>query len=123
MESIAPLGATDPIEISTVRDGELLNVNDLEIVSGHLLRGRVRVSDGKKIPNGMRITIASDRVWDSQTVLIGSDGTFKFRSLPTGKYQIFPSVRGYRLQNNQRAIELMVDNDIDDLAVVLQPAS
>jgi hypothetical protein len=123
MESIASLGATNPVETSTVHNGELLNVDDLEIVPGHQLRGRVTLSDGAGIPDGMRITIAPDRVWDSQTVLIGPDGTFGFRSLPTGKYEIFPSVRGYRLQNKQRTIEIIIDKDIDTFALVLEPAS
>jgi len=123
MESIASLGATNPVEISTVRDGELLNVDNLEIVHGHQLRGRVTLSDGARIPDGMRITIGADRVWDSQTVVIGQDGTFDFSGLPTGKYKIFPSVRGYRLQNKQRTIEMTIDKDVDTLAVVLEPSS
>ena len=81
------------------------------------------MSDGARIPDGMRITIAADRVWDSQTVLIGPDGTFDFRSLPMGKYEIFPSVRGYRLQNKQRTIEMIIDKDILTFALVLEPAS
>jgi hypothetical protein len=101
MESIASLGAANPVDTSTVHDGELLNVGDLKIVPGHQLHGRVTLSDGARIPDGMRITIGADRVWDSQTVVIGPDGTFDFSSLPTGKYKIFPSVRGYRLQNKR----------------------
>jgi hypothetical protein len=123
MESIASLGVTNPVERSTVRDGELINVGDLQIIHGHHLQGRVTLSDGVRIPDGTRITIGADRVWDSQTVVIGHDGTFKFRSLPTGKYEIFPSVRGYRLQDKQRRIEITIDEDIDTLEIVLDPAS
>ena len=123
MESIAALGATDPVESSTVRDGELVNVGDLQIIPGHRLRGRVELSDGARIPDGMRITIEADRAWDSQTVVIGHDGTFEFTSLPTGKYEIFPSVRGYRLQGRRRTIEITIDKDIDALAITLDPAS
>ncbi len=123
MESIASLGATNPVKASTVRDGELLNVDDLEIVHGRQLRGRVTLSDGAGISDGMRVTIGADRVWDSQTVLIGPDGTFVFEGLPTGKYQIFPSVRGYRLHNKQPTIEMLIDKDIDTFALVLEPAS
>ena len=123
MESIASLGAVNPVETSTVRDGELLKVDDLEIVPGHQLRGRITLSDGARIPDGMRITIGTDRVWDSQTVLIGPDGSFDFRSIPTGKYKIFPSVRGYRLHNKQSTIEMIIDKDIDTFTLVLEPVS
>jgi hypothetical protein len=90
MESIASLGATNPVESSTVRDGELLNVGDLQVIPGHRLRGRIRLSDGVRIPDGMRITIQSDRIWDSQTVLIAHDGTFDFMSIPHGRILYSP---------------------------------
>jgi hypothetical protein len=101
----------------------LLNVDDLEIVPGHQLRGRITLSDSARIPDGMRITIGADRVWDSQTVLISPDGSFDFRSIPTGKYKIFPSVRGYRLHNKQSTIEMIIDKDIDTFTLVLEPVS
>jgi hypothetical protein len=123
MESIASLGSTNPVESSTIRDGELLNVGDLQVIPGHRLRGRVRLSDGARIPDQMRITIGADRVWDSQTVVIGPDGTFDFRSLPTGKYKIFPSIRGYRLQGQLDTIEITIDKDMNTFEIILDPAS
>ena len=66
----------------------------------------------------MRVTISADRIWDSQTAVIGHDGHFEFVSIPTGKYEIVTSVRGYRLQN----IEATIDRDIDDFAIALDPA-
>ena len=122
MESIAVLGATNPAESSTARNGELLNVGDLQIIPGHQLRGKITLSDGAEIPDGMRVTISADRVWDTQTVIIAPDGTFEFRSLPTGRYDIFPSVRGYGLRERQHAIELTVDKDLDNLEIVLDRA-
>jgi hypothetical protein len=68
--------------------------------------------------DGMRVTILADRTSDSQTAVIGHDGHFEFASLPTGKYGIVASVRGYRLQN----IEATIDRDIDDFAIALDPA-
>ncbi len=70
----------------------------------------------------MRVTVTTDRgTGDSQTVLIGRDGHFEFVSLPTGDYQIFASVRGYKSGANQDAAT-RVDRDIDDLAIRLDPA-
>jgi hypothetical protein len=123
MELIASLGATNPLESSTIRDGELLNVGDLQVIPGHRLQGRVRLSDGARIPDEMRITIGADRVWDSQTVVIGPDGTFDFRSLPTGKYKIFPSVWGYRLQGQLDTVEITIDKDMNAFEIILDPAS
>ena len=69
----------------------------------------------------MRLTISSTRAWDSQTVALGSDGSFEFSSLASGKYEIFPSVRGYRLQGNKRVLETTVDSDVDGFTVVVEP--
>jgi hypothetical protein len=123
MESIATLGATQPLEFSTGRDNEEVNVGDIEIRPGHRLGGKVTLSDGAAIADGMRITIGSKDAWDSQTVAIGRDGRFEFVGIPAGKYDVFPSVRGYRLQGNDDPIDMTVDRDRDDLAITLAPAT
>ena len=120
IESIAALGATDPVECATARDSEVINVGDIRIYPGHRLRGRVTLSDGATVADGMRVTISAGRTQDSQTGIIGHDGHFEFIGLPTGEYEIFTSVRGYRLQENRRTIETMIDRDIDNFAIALE---
>jgi len=67
----------------------------------------------------MRVTVTSENgTGDSQTVLIGPDGHFEFVSLPTGDYQIFASVRGYKSGANQDAATT-VDRDIDNFTIKL----
>ena len=122
MEAITALGATDPVKCTTTRDGEEVNVGDIQIIPGHRLRGRITLSDGAALVDGMRVTISADRAWDDQTAVIGHDGHFEFVSLPTGKYEIFTSVRGYRLQKNRHTIEATIDRDVDDFAIALDPA-
>jgi hypothetical protein len=123
MESIAALGATQPVEFSTKQDNEEVNVGDIEIQPGHRVGGRVTLSGGAAMRDGMRITISASYggVWDNQTVTIGRDGRFEFAGVPAGKYEIFPSVRGYRLPENKNTIDTTVDRDRDDLAIVLDP--
>jgi hypothetical protein len=122
MEAITALGATDPVKCTTTRDSEEVNVGDIQIIPGHRLRGRITLSDGGAMADGMRVTILADRAFDSQTAVIGHDGHFEFVSLPTGKYEIFTSVLGYRLQKNRHTIEATIDRDIDDFAIALDPA-
>jgi hypothetical protein len=122
MESIAALGATDPVEISTTRDGEVVNVGNIQITPGHKLHGTVRLSNGAQIADGMRITISAERAWDSQTVTIGRDGSFEFVNLPKGKYEVFASVQGYRLPGSQDTVEITISEDIDDFVIVLEPS-
>jgi hypothetical protein len=118
MEAITALGATDPVKCTTTRDREEVNVGDVQIISGHRLRGRITLSDGAAIADGMHVTISADRSpQDTQIATIGHNGDFEFANLPTGKYAIIPAVRGYRLQQ----IEVTIDTDVDDFAIALGP--
>jgi hypothetical protein len=118
MESVSQRGATEPVPCATRSAGEVVDVGDLHIQPGHRLRGQIVLSDGAKIPPGMRVTIASDRAFDSQTMLIQPDGSFAYAGLPTGAYEIFASVRGYRAAN---AIgKLSIDHDVDDFKLMLE---
>lgn len=77
--------------------------------------------------DGMRVTISSTHAFDSQTTILGRDGSFEFTSLPTGPYEIFTSVRGYRLNPDQlkkyqHALETTIDRDVGDFAITLVPA-
>ncbi len=126
MESVTAFGATEPVECTTARDGQEIDVGDIQIHTGHRLRGRVTLSDGAAMADGMRVTISSKRAFDSQTAIIGRDGSFEFTNLPTGPYEIFTSVRSYRLDPNklkkyQYALETTIDRDMDDFAIALEP--
>jgi hypothetical protein len=99
-----------------------VNVGDIQIQPGHHVRGKVTLGDGAAIADGMRLTIDATKGFDSQTVIIGQDGSFDFAGLPAGDYEIFTSVRGYRLSGGQRTISKTVNVDIDNVAIVLDPA-
>jgi hypothetical protein len=78
----------------------------------------VTLSDGAPIANGMRVSISAEKAWDTQTVQLAPDGRFEFISVPSGKYQIFASVRGYQsAEKDGGAVE--VDSDIDNFVVAL----
>jgi hypothetical protein len=119
MESIASLGATPPWECATKSDLEEVNVGDLQIQPGRHVRGKITLSSGQSVAEGMRITINATKGVDSQTVAIGRDGSFEFINLPAGDYEIFPSVAYYELRSGQRVLSTTVDRDIDNMAIVL----
>jgi hypothetical protein len=123
MESIAGLGATEPVKCATARDGEEVNVGDIQIEPGHRLRGRVSLSDGAAMADGMRVTISADRARDSQTAIIGRDGHFEFTGLASGQYEIFTSVRGYQMQREGRTMEIAIDRDMENFELTLRPAA
>jgi Carboxypeptidase regulatory-like domain len=122
MDSISSMGATQPIEVKVTRNGEYLKTSDLVIKPGYRLRGTVLISDNKPIPEGMRITINSETIWDSQTVPLPSDGHFEFINLPPGKYTISTSVKGYREKTPQYGpTPFTVDRNIDNFTTTVYP--
>ena len=50
----------------TTRPNELVDVGEISLRNGYRLEGRVVLTDGKSIPDGMRVILTSKRVWDSQ---------------------------------------------------------
>ncbi len=125
MNSILNRGATTPVSCRTSRDDEIIDLGDIKIQSGHRVRGRVILTDGKPIADGMRMNISATEARDSQSSPLPSDGRFDFPNLPTGEYALFPSVKGYHLSdknpNLSWTIEGHIDRDIDDFIILLDP--
>jgi hypothetical protein len=119
MESTAAQGATERQKCATRRDSEIVDVGDVQILQGHRFRGKVTLSDGASMADGMRVTMCfGDLRGDSQTAPIDSQGRFEFTG---GTYAIFSSVKGYRMRANPRAIETTIDRDIGDFEIMLDP--
>jgi Carboxypeptidase regulatory-like domain len=95
MDSVAKLGATGNFKCATKSNGEFIDLGDLQLKPAYHLRGKVVLSDGKAIPNGMRVTISSESAFDSQTATLPPDGHFEFVGLAAGDYAVWASVKGY----------------------------
>src|SRR5262249_16600952 len=105
MRSVAARGATGAVECATKHDKEIVDLGDLQIKPAHRLRGRVVLSDGKAIPDGMRVTISSATAWDDQTAMLPPDGRFEFLGLSASNYSVFASVKGYTLPITRAPVE------------------
>lgn len=119
MESIAARGATGVIECATKRDGEILDVGDIQVKPAYRLRGRVILSDGKPLADGMRVTISSNRAWDFQTAILPPDGRFEFIGLAAGPYSLFASVKGYSSPTPTTPVS--IERQVDDFVMTLHP--
>jgi hypothetical protein len=121
MESLVGRGATELVSCTTARSKQLLDVGDIQVKAGFRLQGRVALSDGKPVPDGMRVGISSNRAWDFQSASLGSDGQFEFTSLSAGSYTITPSVKGYALPKGAFEISVSIDRDVSGWTIVLSP--
>ena len=117
MGSLPGEDASALLECVTKENGEEVNLGDIPVQPGLRVSGRVILEDGKPIPQGMRVTIGSDRrAFDSKTALLPSDGSFEFTGLRADDYSIFASVKGYRGSTIVR-----VEKHLSDVVVSLEP--
>jgi len=123
MESLAARGiGSQAVSLETKDDGQEVDIGDIQLTAAHTLKGRVVLSDGKPIPPDMRVTISADRAWDSQMTEIGTDGCFEFHGLPAGVYEVHPSVKGYHAGGDGFSVEALVNRDIANLVIRMEPA-
>ena len=121
MDWLAARGlAAEPVLCETKDDGQVVDLGDIQVKAAHTLRGKVVLSDGKPIPPDMRIHLIADRQSDTQTAVLDSDGRFEFKGLASGVYDLGPGVKGYRIAD-WFTIEALVDRDVDNLILTLQP--
>jgi protocatechuate 3,4-dioxygenase beta subunit len=148
MQSLASRGATEIVKLVTKDDGQEIDLGDIPVQSAHSLRGQVVLSDGTAIASGSRVILSSSQAWDSQIVVLDSEGRFEFHGLTTGDYEINAGIRGYRLpsktrpkqedySNTEQFVKAMnayysaargvtnfsVDSDRDDFTIAMEPAS
>ncbi len=141
MESVARRGATGVVECATKHDREIVSLGDVQVRPAYHLRGTVVLSDGKQIPDGMRVTISSETAWDDQTAVLRSDGHFEFLGLAAGDYFVSASVKGYSLPKIPVSVKrtkpdgstesmtyapgvappFSIDRDVDDFVITLSP--
>ncbi len=125
MDSVHSRGATDAVECVTEREDEAIDLGDVALQPGHRLRGRVVLTDGKPVPDGMRIHLSAKRAWDDQIHELPPDGRFEFVGLPTDDFSINPAVKGYQPSpenpNRNLGIDGLIDRDVDNFVILLEP--
>jgi len=109
--------------------GSRHEVGELRFESAHRLAGRVRLTDGKPIPEGTQLLVSREYAWDSARITLKPDGSFALAGVPTEPLEISARVPGYRLatgrmpyqQTGSGTIALFVDGDRTDLEVFFEP--
>jgi hypothetical protein len=120
-ESLSGRGAVAPMQCVTEGDGQAVDVGDIPLKRGFSLSGRVVLSDGKPIAEGMSMLIALDRVPQTAVVPLPADGRFELRGLAAGAYTLEPAVRGYEVPEGV-FIDVLVKHSVSDYGVRLEPA-
>ncbi|MGB7159884.1 MAG: carboxypeptidase-like regulatory domain-containing protein [Tepidisphaeraceae bacterium] len=128
--SLPPGVASPGKSVRSPGNGKTSDVGDVVAMRGHVLRGTVRLSDGKPVPANTRVLLSRDEAWDAQSTTVGADGSFTINGVPPGeRVSLSVRVRGYRMSasnasldlTNRGSIEGKVDGDIEGLVMLLEP--
>jgi uncharacterized GH25 family protein len=129
MGTIPDGGAVAVVRVHSGGDGATTDAGDLPVVRGHRVKGRVLLSDGKPIPGKTRLLLGREDAWDTQRVELDEEGRFELSGLPTEKYSLSVSLRGYRISSKNHSIDGQntfrlvgtIDQDIDSLKILMEP--
>lgn len=82
------------------------------------IKGKIRDSKTGEPMTGATVTLEHTHY----TTTVQLDGTFTFRHIPAGKYQILASIVGYQ-KSKEIDVELGSDNDVKEIGIDLSPSS
>lgn len=120
-ESLAAGSAVKPVLLATGSDGDIVDVGDLHVERGLTLSGRIVLSDGKDIPEGMRLLIAPTSGSITHTITLPPDGRFTISGLLEGAYALHPAVLGYEVPAGVYP-EVLLKRDVKDYVLPLEPS-
>ena len=124
-------GAVTAKAVRVGGEGATTDVGNLPVVRGHRIKGQVVLSDGKAIPPKTRLLVSREDAWDSVRVELGADGRFELSGLPTERYTLSVSLRGYHISRKNHSIDEQnpvwlagtIDRDIDTLKILMEPGA
>jgi uncharacterized GH25 family protein len=118
-ESLAGRGAMAPLLLATERDGQEIDLGNVQLQDEVSLAGRVELTDHKSMPEGVRLTLQPLQ-GDNQMITLAENGSFKIRGLMPGAYLIYPAIKGYSAPDKPY-FEVLAKRDVTNLVLRLQP--
>ncbi|HET6255574.1 MAG TPA: TonB-dependent receptor [Puia sp.] len=82
------------------------------------IKGKIRDSKTGEPMTGATVILEHTRY----TTTVELDGSFTFRHIPTGKYQILVTSVGYA-NSQEMAVELTTDNDLREVSIAMTPST
>jgi Carboxypeptidase regulatory-like domain len=94
----------------TTMDRQVVNVGKLTLRRGFSVTGQIRLPDKEDIPPGMHVSINSEWTVINRLADIASDGTFEFKALGPGIYNLAVGLNGYAPTPDSPR-QILVDHD------------
>ncbi len=105
--------------------GETRDLGALEAEEPITLRGRVERTDGKPLPDNLKLSLGRDPAWDLVAFPVAADGTFEMTGLPRETYEVRVADRELVLDTRELEYQpmgpasfgLYLDSSLDDLTI------
>ena len=132
MGSFKDGGAVAAKAVRVGGEGATTDAGDLPVVRGHRIKGQVLLADGKDDPaqdppDGEPAKMPGIQ----QRVELDAEGRFEISGLPTERYSLNVSLRGYRMSSKNHSVDSQdtgqlvgtIDQDIDTLKILMEPGA
>jgi hypothetical protein len=129
MASVGERGAMPVQTVSAPGEGESVDLGEVSLAPAHVVAGRLKMSDGKKVKEGTMVTLSLDVGTDRMVAKTDGEGKFRFAGVPTGGVWLDLNVNGYRPSKENASYESvngtsllgLVEEDMTDLVVLIEP--
>jgi hypothetical protein len=129
MDNCRQQGSIPIRQVRVGASGTVKDVGKLTIQRGYRLSGKLILADGNPVPDSTRVLLSREEAWDSQTAVVGPDGSFSFAGLPSEGFSLSANVRGYHASPKNRSYDALnglglvgtVKGDIEGLRFLLEP--
>ena len=105
MGSFKDGGAVAARQVRVGGEGATTDAGDLPVVRGHRIKGQVVLADGKAIPPKTRLMVSREDAWDTRASSSTQTGGFEISGLPTERYSLNVSLRGYQMSSKNHSID------------------
>lgn len=118
-------GVTGSTSVFTVKPDTEIDLGDITVEKGVIVKGQVTLDDGKPIPPRTQVLIDRENAWDPQLRTLDAEGRFRFAARAGDDISFAVSVSGYsdRLDEGRRwpeAQHLQVDKNTTTAEVILR---
>ena len=128
MDSLRGKGTLPSRQFMSGKNKTTTDLGDLALQAGYLVAGQILLADGKPVPEGTRLLLARDGVWDHSEVVLDAGGRFEFQTVPAGSVSLSARLKGYKFSQRNPSLDWAngfilgkVDRDVTNLTLVMEP--
>lgn len=129
MKSLAGIGAISSQRVRGQSDGGEIDLGDLTVGPSYTVSGRIRLTDGKSVPEKTRVMLSRSQAWDHEQAEADPQGGFRFEGVPGESVNLSCRVKGYRFTYRNASLDVAnpfrlvgkVTTSITNLIIELEP--